>query len=231
MAQSRATATPGAGSPGEAGPGWRARAVRREYALAVLLGWLLGAGSILGWAALTSGWYEYFVPASDSQMQAMVNEQGWEVVSDSGDLYLRRPRVSFHGVRGPLVIGGAAQLTSTAATASPTSKATANPRQESISLSGSPAVQQTDPFHLDGGTYRFEWTATARPDRTCFFRVRLFVVGEEGVGADVAVRVIPSSETGNGAAFVQSVSRGQHYLDLTPIAGERCRWTMTLTQQ
>ncbi len=70
--------------------------MRRGLALGLLLGWLVGVGTGLLGAALTGGWYEYrFVSASQTGLQRLVNEEGWQFAGGPGDApgyYLRRPR-------------------------------------------------------------------------------------------------------------------------------------------
>ncbi|MBI4491988.1 MAG: hypothetical protein HY690_04275 [Chloroflexi bacterium] len=220
-----------AGSAGQARRGRRGWGGRRDLALAVLVGWALGVASVLLWAVISGGWYEHFVPESESQAREMVNAQGWELVSGSGELYLRRPRVRLPGIRGPILPEEVAQPTSPLVRPEPAPKAAAGPRQEPVSLAGTVAVQTTEPFHLAGGSYRVEWTATAPPDRNCFFRARLRAVGEEGTARDVASKAVATGQTAEGLAFVRSVSAGQYYLDLTPMAGERCRWTLAMMQE
>ena len=75
--------------------------MRRGLLLAMLLAWLLGAGSTLLGVTLAGGWYEHLVIDADD-LSHFVNREGWEVVQIIppsrgrewfGDsVYLRRPR-------------------------------------------------------------------------------------------------------------------------------------------
>ena len=76
--------------------------MRRDLALALLLGWLLGIGTGLVAIAVGGGWYEYTLINSRSAPR-LVNSEGWQVVQvmprnqSMGQLedsvYLRRPRL------------------------------------------------------------------------------------------------------------------------------------------
>jgi hypothetical protein len=228
MARSTPTAATSGDSPVSARPGWPLKYARRAQALLVLIGWLLGVVSVLGWAMLSGGWYEYFVPESEAQVQQMVNQQGWELVSDAGAPYLRRPRVRFPGSRGSVPAGAPVRPTVPVVAPRPTVTVESQPAQTPVALSGSAALQQTEPFLLAEGSYRVEWSASASPERNCFFRARLYMVGQEGVVIDIVNRAIPNGQTAQGATFVHDVGAGQYYLDLTPLVGEPCRWRLSM---
>lgn len=216
---------------GEAGGSARGRRAGGQRVAVFALGWLLGAASVLGWATLSGGWYEHYLPESEAQAREMVNTQGWELVSERGEVYLRRPRLSFHGVRPPVLPGPAPQATATPLPSRPRPTPGAAAAGETLTLSGTADTRTTEPFQLSGGTYRVEWSARAAPDRNCHFRARLRATDERVLPKDIASRSLPVGQSAEGVAYVHNVERGLHYLDLTPLVGQACQWTMSLARE
>lgn len=67
----------------------------RRLLVGLVLGWLLGVGSGLGYVAVSGGWYEYHLTGNERLIE-MVNREGWEpyltVPDQTLEAYLRRPR-------------------------------------------------------------------------------------------------------------------------------------------
>jgi len=66
---------------------------KRVIAIALLIGWLLGIGTGLGYVALHTGFYEYYWAANLVEARETLNYQGWQPVPGSpNNLILQRPR-------------------------------------------------------------------------------------------------------------------------------------------
>ena len=82
-------------SPGIA-QGWYRGAGMRTVA-ALPAGIIIGAALALGTVALSGSWYEYHILVGNESPITLVNERGWELVRQDGQIWqFRRPRFRLH---------------------------------------------------------------------------------------------------------------------------------------
>jgi hypothetical protein len=97
--------------------------------------------------------------------------------------------------------------------------------QAPITVTGS-GIENSAPFHLNGGDYRVAWTATPHSDGGCYHGLHLEPTGGSG-GEWLAAEMIDTAAPMNDSTYVYGVSAGSYYIN----ANSGCDWTVTLSQQ
>ena len=60
--------------------------------MTVLGDWFVGFVCALGYVEINGGWYQYAIARGGTDVERMVNREGWQLMSSSSPFQLRRPR-------------------------------------------------------------------------------------------------------------------------------------------
>jgi hypothetical protein len=99
------------------------------------------------------------------------------------------------------------------------------PAQAPITISGS-GIENSAPFHLNGGDYRVTWTATPDSDVGCYHGANLDS-NEVDVFEVLANEILDSAAPMSGSTYVYGLDPGRYYIN----ANSGCDWSFTFTQQ
>lgn len=101
------------------------------------------------------------------------------------------------------------------------------PAQAPVTVRGS-GIEASDPFHLNGGDYRVEWTATPGSDTGCYHGANLDSTDEdESVYERLANELLDSAAPANGSTNVYGLDAGEYFVN----ASSGCDWEFTFTQR
>jgi hypothetical protein len=102
------------------------------------------------------------------------------------------------------------------------------PAEAPVTITGS-GIESSAPFHLDGGVYLVEWTATFNSGSDgCYHGADLKAVDPDVLMVEpLASELLDSGDPMEGTTYVYDLARGDYYVR----ASSGCDWSFTFTAQ